>query len=75
MIAEGFPNKAIASELGISIKTVEKHRQAVMSKLNIHEAAGLTRYAIAKGVISNDPKTSSEEKSETASEKQSSSPG
>ena len=75
LIAEGFPNKAIAVELGISIKTVEKHRQAVMSKLNIHEAAGLTRYAIAKGVISNDPKTSSEEKSETASEKQSSSPG
>src|SRR5205814_3962855 len=47
LIADGLPNKAIAAELGISIKTVEKHRQAVMSKLNIHEPAGLTRYAIS----------------------------
>jgi DNA-binding NarL/FixJ family response regulator len=60
LIAEGFPNKAIAAELGISIKTVEKHRQAVMGKLNIHEAAGLTRYAIAKGVL----KSSREKKME-----------
>jgi hypothetical protein len=37
--------------MGISIKTVEKHRQSVMSKLNIHDTAGLTRYAIATGVI------------------------
>jgi DNA-binding NarL/FixJ family response regulator len=51
LIAEGFPNKQIASELGISIKTVEKHRQQVMNKLNIHDVAGLTRYAIAKGVV------------------------
>jgi DNA-binding NarL/FixJ family response regulator len=51
LISEGFPNKAIASELGISIKTVEKHRQAVMNKLNVHEAAGLTRYAISKGLL------------------------
>ena len=50
-IAEGMPNKQIASELGISIKTVEKHRQHVMDKLNIHETAGLTRYAIAQGII------------------------
>lgn len=51
LIAEGKPNKQIASELCISIKTVEKHRQQVMNKLNIHDIAGLTRYAIAKGVI------------------------
>lgn len=51
MIAEGRPNKQVASELGISIKTVEKHRQNLMSKLNIHDVAGLTRYAIAAGVI------------------------
>jgi DNA-binding NarL/FixJ family response regulator len=51
LIAEGHVNKQIASELKISIKTVEKHRQHLMEKLNIHEIAGLTRYAIAAGVI------------------------
>lgn len=51
LIADGNPNKGTADKLGISIKTVEKHRQSLMNKLNIHEAAGLTRYAIAKGVI------------------------
>jgi DNA-binding NarL/FixJ family response regulator len=51
LIAEGLPNKGIADELAISIKTVEKHRQQVMNKLNIHDVAGLTRYAIAKGII------------------------
>lgn len=51
LIAEGRANKQIAAELCISIKTVEKHRQQVMNKLNIHDIAGLTRYAIAKGVI------------------------
>jgi DNA-binding NarL/FixJ family response regulator len=51
LIAEGKPNKQIAAELCISIKTVEKHRQQVMNKLNIHDVAGLTRYAISKGII------------------------
>ena len=51
LIAEGHMNKEIASELGISIKTVEKHRQALMNKLDIHESAGLTRYAINTGII------------------------
>jgi DNA-binding NarL/FixJ family response regulator len=51
LIAEGKPNKETASELGISIKTVEKHRENLMSKLNIHETAGLTRYAIETGII------------------------
>jgi DNA-binding NarL/FixJ family response regulator len=51
LIAEGFSNKQIAAELGISIKTVEKHRQQVMNKLNIHDVAGLTRYAITRGMI------------------------
>jgi DNA-binding NarL/FixJ family response regulator len=51
LIAEGNANKQIAAELCISIKTVEKHRQQVMNKLNIHDIAGLTRYAISKGVI------------------------
>lgn len=51
MVAEGAPNKQVAAELGISIKTVEKHRQQLMDKLNIHDTAGLTRHAIATGVI------------------------
>jgi DNA-binding NarL/FixJ family response regulator len=51
LVAEGSANKQVASELGISIKTVEKHRQHLMDKLNIHETAGLTRYAIAQGII------------------------
>ncbi len=55
LIAEGLPNKQIAGELGISIKTVEKHRQQVMNKLNIHDIAGLTRYAISKGVVERVP--------------------
>jgi DNA-binding NarL/FixJ family response regulator len=51
LVAEGSANKQVAAELGISIKTVEKHRQHLMDKLNIHETAGLTRYAIAAGII------------------------
>jgi DNA-binding NarL/FixJ family response regulator len=51
LVAEGMANKQIAAELCLSIKTVEKHRQQVMNKLNIHEVAGLTRYAIARGII------------------------
>src|SRR5246127_5203697 len=51
LIAEGKPNKQIAAELCISIKTVEKHRQQLMNKLNIHDTAGLTRHAVSKGII------------------------
>ncbi len=51
LIAEGKANKETAAELGISIKTVEKHRGALMEKLDIHDTASLTRYAIAAGVI------------------------
>jgi DNA-binding NarL/FixJ family response regulator len=51
LIAEGRANKQIAADLCISIKTVEKHRQQVMNKLGIHDVAGLTRHAIAKGII------------------------
>lgn len=51
LIAEGKANKETADELGISIKTVEKHRQSVMEKLNIHDTASLTRHAIAAGII------------------------
>jgi DNA-binding NarL/FixJ family response regulator len=52
-IAEGAANKQIAAELGISIKTVEKHRDHLMRKLDIHDTAGVTRYAIAAGIIEN----------------------
>ena len=51
LIAEGQPNKQVAAELGVSFKTVDKHRQHLMSKLDIHDIAGLTRYAISAGVI------------------------
>ena len=51
LIAEGNANKQIASELGIGIKTVEKHREHLMEKLDIHDTAGLTRYAISAGII------------------------
>jgi DNA-binding NarL/FixJ family response regulator len=50
LVAEGHGNKQIASELGISVKTVQKHRQHLMEKLDIHETAGLTRYALAHGL-------------------------
>jgi DNA-binding NarL/FixJ family response regulator len=51
LIAEGKPNKEVAAELGVSFKTIDKHRQHLMSKLDIHDVAGLTRYAIAEGII------------------------
>ncbi len=51
LIAEGKPNKETAHELGIGIKTVEKHREHLMQKLDIHDTASLTRYAIAAGII------------------------
>jgi len=51
LVAEGAPNKQIAAELGISIKTVDKHRQQLMNKLGIHDIAGLTRYAISSGIV------------------------
>lgn len=50
-VAEGEANKQIAAGLGISIKTVEKHRAQLMRKLNIHDTASLTRYAISAGII------------------------
>ena len=51
LIAEGNANKQIATHLGIGVKTVEKHREHLMEKLDIHDTAGLTRYAISAGII------------------------
>jgi len=53
LIAEGKANKEMAAELRIDIKTVEKHRHNVMQKLDIHDTARLTRYAISAGIIEN----------------------
>lgn len=53
LIAEGRPNKETAVELGISIKTVEKHRTHLMAKLDLHDTASLTRHAISIGIIEN----------------------
>jgi DNA-binding NarL/FixJ family response regulator len=51
LIGEGKSSKEIASLLGISVKTAESHRARLMQKLDIHEIAGLVRYAIRKGLI------------------------
>lgn len=51
LIAQSFSNDRIASALCISPRTVETHRQRIMNKLNIHTPAGLTRYAIDRGLI------------------------
>jgi DNA-binding NarL/FixJ family response regulator len=56
LIAEGFSGRDIAKGLGLCEKTVQKHRQSLMDKLDLHGIAGLTRYAIAKGFIEVDGK-------------------
>ena len=52
LIAEGYSNKSIASNLGLSVRTVETHRARIMRKLNIHSTAGLTKFAISQGMAS-----------------------
>ncbi|MGD0263291.1 MAG: response regulator transcription factor [Verrucomicrobiota bacterium] len=61
LIAEGQSNKEIADRLGIGVRTIETHRERIMRRLNIHSVAGLTKYAIANGLISleGDPDTAS----------------
>ncbi len=51
LIAEGRTNRQMGATLQIAVKTVEKHRAHIMNKLNIHDVAGLTRYAIGRGII------------------------
>ena len=51
LIAEGKNTKQIADELGLSVKTVETHRAQLMERLDIHEVAGLVKYAIRTGVV------------------------
>jgi two-component system response regulator NreC len=50
LIAEGHTNRAIAERLFISVKTVETHRAHLMEKLDIHSTAGLTKYALRRGL-------------------------
>jgi DNA-binding NarL/FixJ family response regulator len=54
LIAEGQSNKEIADRLGIGVRTIETHRERIMRRLNIHSVAGLTKYAIANGLVSLD---------------------
>jgi DNA-binding NarL/FixJ family response regulator len=51
LVAEGKTNKESAVELGVGIKTIEKHRGHLRQKLNVRDTAGLTRYAIGAGII------------------------
>lgn len=51
LIAEGQKTKQIADVLNVSVKTAESHRSRIMSKLDIHDTAGLVRYAIRRGLI------------------------
>jgi two-component system, NarL family, response regulator NreC len=51
LVAEGKPTKEVAVVLDISVKTADSHRSRLMKKLDIHETAGLVRYAIRRGVV------------------------
>jgi two-component system, NarL family, response regulator NreC len=51
LVAEGKTSKEIAVVLGVSVKTAESYRANIMEKLDIHETAGLVRYAIRRGLV------------------------
>ena len=51
LIAEGKSNKEIAHNLGIGVRTIETHRERIMRRLDIHSVAGLTKFAVANGMI------------------------
>ncbi len=51
LIAEGYSTKEIARKLDLSVKTVETHRANMMGRLDIHDVAGLVRYAVRKGLV------------------------
>ena len=51
LVAEGHPNRYIASYFSLSLKTIEKHRSNLMKKLDLHNIASLTAFAIEKGVV------------------------
>ena len=51
LLAEGFTNRRVAKQLGISVRTVEAHRARLMRKLRLKSLAGLVRYAIERGLV------------------------
>ncbi|MBU0703431.1 MAG: response regulator transcription factor [Chloroflexi bacterium] len=51
LIAEGISNQDIGSRLGISVRTVERHRENIMDRLNLHSRTDLVKYALRKGLI------------------------
>ena len=51
LIAQGRSNKEIANQLGIGVRTIETHRERIMRRLDIHSVAGLTKFAIANGLV------------------------
>lgn len=51
LIAEGLSNHEIASELNISVRTVERHRENIMKRLNLHSRVELVKYALRKGLV------------------------
>ena len=51
LVASGLSNKEIATGLDVSVRTIETHRERIMHKLDIHSVAGLTRFALAKGLV------------------------
>jgi two-component system nitrate/nitrite response regulator NarL len=51
LIAEGLSNKEIAVRLRLGVRTIETHRERIMRKLNVHTVAGLTRFAISRGLV------------------------
>ncbi|MCX7047875.1 MAG: response regulator transcription factor [Candidatus Sumerlaeota bacterium] len=55
LVAEGKSTKEIASQLDVSVKTTETHRQHIMEKLDIHNVADLTKYAVREGLTSVEP--------------------
>ena len=52
LVAEGFTNREIGERIGIAAKTVDVHRTSLMKKLDLHSAAALTRFAMRRGLIS-----------------------
>jgi DNA-binding NarL/FixJ family response regulator len=55
LVVESHSSKDVALKLGISMKTVDNHRSNLMRKLNLHDVASLTRYAIGTGLIESKP--------------------
>lgn len=53
-VAQGMPNKSIAKELDLAVKTVEKHRSNLMRKLSLHNSAEVTMYAVRTGLVNAD---------------------